>query len=116
MKTLMLLPALLSNFVPDYAANPQGYLQAEETVTRGETNGVGLLIVALISLVIALSVVSSMKAKLKTARHRQDADQYISRGSLYLTAREDRFLYQTEQRRRIETRTQPQQRGPIQKG
>lgn len=115
MKTLLLL-GLLSNFVPDYEADPQYYYQAEDTLTRGEANGIGLLIVAALSLIIALAVVGSMKAKLKTARHRQDADDYIRRNSLSLIVREDRFLYQTESRRRIETRSQPQGRGPIQKG
>ena len=77
-------------------------------------SGVGrVLIAAGVALLIAFLVVGRMKAKLKTARFRTDAADYVRKNSLLLSVRQDHFLYSTEQRRRIE---QPQNRQPMQKG
>jgi|GEM_PF-6229037 len=108
MNRSMLFPALQYGY--DGAS---GWTQSSSAEIRPET--IGLIIVALIALLIALAVVNSMKAKLKTARHQGNAANYMRSNSLTLQVRQDHYLYTTEQRRRI-PQNQNANRGPMQKG
>jgi len=63
----------------------------------------GPVITALIlALIIAMIVVGTLKAQLKQAVHERAAANYVVDGSFALQVRDDRFLYQTTQRRKIE--------------
>jgi len=62
-----------------------------------------LLIGALIALVAAFAVVGALKGQLKQAVSQSGASHYIREGSFKLNARSDRFLYETTNRRKIET-------------
>lgn len=62
-----------------------------------------ILIIAVVALIIALISVGSMKAQLKTARARTEASDYARAGSFALDVKQDRFLYQNVERRRVET-------------
>ncbi len=63
---------------------------------------VKLAITIFVPVLIALIVCSVWKKQMKTAVLARDARNYISKQGLQLTAQEDRFLYRTETRRRIE--------------
>lgn len=65
--------------------------------------GTWMLAVALVALVAALAVTGSMKAKLKTAAQKAAASDYVRADSLELKVNTDRFLYVTEERKRIES-------------
>lgn len=66
--------------------------------------GIFWLILVIIALVIALIAVGSMRAKLKTAKMQVSASNYIRENSFELRVRQDRFLYRTVSRRKIEQR------------
>lgn len=61
-----------------------------------------LAVVFILPCVIALIVCLILKSQMKSVR-KQSADAYISPGGLNLRIREDRFLYDTVTRRRIDT-------------
>lgn len=61
-----------------------------------------LLVAGVLSLVIALAVVGALKAQLRQAAGAHAANAYVAPGSFELTLRDDRFLNQTQTRRRIE--------------
>ena len=61
-----------------------------------------LLIGGIVALIAAFIVCSSMAAKLKTAAKQAAAGNYVRAGSLSLDRKEDRFLYTTTERRKIE--------------
>lgn len=63
---------------------------------------VGLIVVVVVALLVAFFVTASMKAKLKTATRQSHAANYVRKDSLVLDIKSDRFLYKTEQRRKIE--------------
>ncbi len=78
--------------------------QVEDIKVLG-VSGIGLLIVIVLALIIAFVVLSTLKAQLKAAKNRADAANYIRDGSFELHVNQDRFLYETTQRRRIQTNT-----------
>ena len=59
------------------------------------THAIFLAVAWIISLLIGLGVVSSMKKQMNTALPKTEADKYIIPGSLALTQQSDRFLYST---------------------
>ena len=61
--------------------------------------GQNIVIALAVGLVVALIVVSSMKAKLKTVRPRREAHEYTRPGSMNVTRSRDLFLYRTVSRR-----------------
>jgi len=65
-----------------------------------------LLIAAVIAAIAAFAVVGSLTAQLKQAVHKNEAADYVRKGSFNLTVRQDHFLYETTKRRKIETDTQ----------
>ena len=62
---------------------------------------VPILIVLAISLLIAWAVTASMKRKMKTARSREAAHDYVRRDSFNLREKTDLYLYRTRTRVRI---------------
>ena len=62
-----------------------------------------LLIAALIALIAAFATVGGLRAQLKQAVSQSGASNYVRPGSFRLNAHSDRFLYETTNRRRIET-------------
>ena len=90
----------------DYISNSGDFLQnarnGEPVDTYGGSGSAGmpaglkLAIVILVPCLIALIAVSSMKAKMKTAREKTTAEDYLVRGSLNLRIREDRFINRTQ--------------------
>ena len=62
-----------------------------------------LLIAALIALIAAFATVGGLRAQLKQAVSQSGASSYVRPGSFRLNAHFDRFLYETTNRRRIET-------------
>ncbi len=62
-------------------------------------------IILVAALVIALIVVLIMRAGMKSARRQSGAGDYVVRGSLNLTRREDIYLYTTTVRTKIESNT-----------
>ena len=61
-----------------------------------------LIATILIPLAIAGAVCSSWKSKMKTAKTARTADNYIPENGFKLVAQEDKFLYRTTTRRKIE--------------
>ena len=61
-----------------------------------------LPVILLVAFVIALIVVFSMKAQMKTVRKRNSANSYVKPGSFNLTRIQDIYLYTTTTRRRIQ--------------
>lgn len=59
-----------------------------------------------ISLLVALIVVSILKAGMKNVSEKEEADHYIS-SELSLTQRTDRFTHKTTTRRKVETDSAP---------
>ena len=104
-------------FAPSFALGLGilAFLNGRGALPQGEGNATGLLIVAGIALVLALAVVGSMKAKLKTAKFQSDAAGYGLNETFQLSLREDRFLYTTETRHRIAQQNN-NTRAPMQKG
>lgn len=90
----------------DFISNSADFLQAARngepvdtyggSGSAGMPTGLKLVIVIALPCVIALIAVSSMKAKMKTAREKTTAEDYLIRGSLNLRIREDRFLNRTQ--------------------
>ncbi len=72
--------------------------------------GVRIGIAAVAALIIAFVRVNSMKAKLQTAHSRSGAADYAKDGSFELGIKQDRFLYERTERRRIQT-SQPSAQG-----
>ena len=107
------ITALLSNFYMTFDSGP-----TEHRLSSSEYGTIGLIIVAALALIIAFAVIGSMKRKLNTARKASNAQDYVKPHSLYLTIREDRFLYTTETRHRVAQQNGQQGpgRGPMQKG
>ena len=62
-----------------------------------------LLVVVIIAVIVAFVVTGSMKAKLKTASFKVGAADYIRKDSLNLSENSDIFLYQSVNKRKIET-------------
>lgn len=58
-----------------------------------------ILIALAVGIVIALLVVTSMKAKLKTVRPAKSAANYVKDGSMHVTERSDIFLFRNVSRR-----------------
>ena len=107
------ITALLSNFYMTFDSNPTEY-----RVSGSEYGTMGIIIVAVIALIVAFTVIGSMKRKLNTAKKATNARNYVKPNSLYLTVREDRFLYTTETRHRVaqQNGSHGPGRGPMQKG
>lgn len=61
-----------------------------------------LLILTIAALVVALIVVGVLRGQLKTAGRQAGAENYIREGSFDLHVKQDHFLYQTVERRKIE--------------
>ncbi len=61
----------------------------------------------LLAAVVAFAVVGSMQAKLKTAVRQSAAGNYLQRDSFHLEINEDRYLYTTTSKRRIQTQSGP---------
>jgi cytochrome bd-type quinol oxidase subunit 2 len=87
---LVLAPAVLAAAGDSNAADDAGSL------------GVKLAVIILVPLIVALLVCSIWKSKMKTARLARTADNFIPQGGFRLTGQEDRFLYRTTVRRKIE--------------
>jgi len=62
-----------------------------------------LLVTFVPSLLVALVVCLVLKSRMKTAVTARRADRYIPANGFQLTLKEDRFLFRTETRRRIES-------------
>lgn len=62
-----------------------------------------VLLAALLALIVALAVVGSLKGQLKQAAYQNAASGYVDEGSFELRGKTDRFLYETTERRKIET-------------
>ena len=75
-----------------------------EATSEGGGLGFPIIIVLVIALIAAIIVLSSLKAQMKTAKHENLAMNYIREGSFKLDIRQDIFLYQTEQRQKVETK------------
>ncbi|MBP3633351.1 MAG: TPM domain-containing protein [Oscillospiraceae bacterium] len=108
---LLLEDAFLPHFGEDdwyegfraYALTCQDYLEsaaAGEPVESGD--GILYVIVIGVSFLIALIVVSILRAGMKNVRTKYEADAYVSR-DLALTQRRDQFTHKTTTRRKIET-------------
>lgn len=79
------------------------FAETEENVSWGTTDILKLVAIAVvIGFVIALIVVSIMKSKLKSIRHKYEAGSYIKPGSFKLNDRNDLYLYN-----RLEKRAKP---------
>ena len=70
-----------------------------------ETKRTYSIIAVVASCVIALIVVLVMRGKMKTARAKRDAADYLVRSSFNLTRVQDIYLYSTTVKRKIETST-----------
>lgn len=81
----------------DYISYPDDSWEPETTISL-----TGLFVIIFIPCGIALIVCLILKAQLKSV-HKPSADAYISPDGLNLRIREDRFLYNTVTRRRIDT-------------
>ena len=68
---------------------------------EGASAGAYFVVIA-IAFVIALIVVSILRAGMKNVHLKQEAGNYVSRG-LNLTLRRDQFTHKTTSRRKIET-------------
>jgi uncharacterized protein len=66
---------------------------------------VKLAVVVLLPVIIACVICLSWRAKMKTAVSARSAGNYIPEGGFHLTGKEDRFLYRTETRRTIESKS-----------
>ncbi|MHC6204381.1 hypothetical protein ACYULU_14470 [Breznakiellaceae bacterium SP9] len=88
---LLLLVSIFSIFLPSQAFAQDG-AYAE---TQGETESKGLYYAAGagISLLLAVLIMQSMKAKMNTARPQVFAGSYVKEGSFALCTKTDRFLY-----------------------
>ena len=61
-----------------------------------------IVVLVALPLIIALIVCSVWKSQMKTAKKAQTADNYIPENGFNLTVKEDRFLYRTTVRRKVE--------------
>ena len=62
-----------------------------------------LLLAAVFAAIVALAVVGGLRSQLKQAVQQSAAENYVQDGSFRLQVRLDHFLYETTQRRKIET-------------
>ena len=62
-----------------------------------------LLMAAVLAAIVALAVVGCLKAQLNQAVMQSEASSYVREGSFSLSEQSDHFLYETTQRRKIET-------------
>ena len=86
--------------------NEGGYSDGDYMVVEGsffESIWVRLGIAAVVALIIAFVRVNAMKAKLLTAHKRSGASDYAQEGSFELGVKQDHFLYERTERRRIQT-------------
>ena len=89
----------------DYAEAFDTYAEKCEYYLNGHINGFpfefgpNLLLALIVGLVIALIVVSSMKAQLKSVRRQNQANAYVKSGSMNITRAGDYFMYRTVTRR-----------------
>ena len=63
-----------------------------------------LLLAVILAAIIALVVVGCLKGQLKQAVHQSAAENYMKKDSFDLHVCVDHFLYETTQRRKIETK------------
>lgn len=63
-----------------------------------------LLMAAILAAVVALIVVGCLRGQLKQAAQQSAAENYVREGSFDLQVCFDHFLYETTQRRKIETK------------
>ena len=77
------------------------YLVAEGALF--DSVGVRIGVAAVIALIIAFVRVNAMKAKLQTAHSVSGAANYAEEGSFELSVKQDHFLYERTDRRRIQT-------------
>ena len=75
-----------------------------QATAGGEGSGTGYLVAVGISFLIALIVVSILKAGMKNVQTKWEARGYESR-PLNLTHRADRFTHTTTSRRKLETKS-----------
>ena len=80
---------------------------AAKAEASSEGGGIGfpIIVVLIIALIVAFIVLSCLKAQMKTAKHENLAMNYVRAGSFTLDVRQDIFLYQTEQRTKVESNT-----------
>lgn len=64
--------------------------------------GFPIVLVLIVALIVALIVLSRLKAQMKTAKREKMAMNYVKEGSFRLDVQQDIFLYQTEQRQKVE--------------
>ena len=94
----------------DAAYDDYAYGEYEEEAPLLDSVGVRIAIAAGVALIIAFARVSAMKAKLQTAHSRSGASDYAKEGSFELGVKQDRFLYERTERRRVQT-SQPSSGG-----
>ena len=73
----------------------------------GELASGTLLLSAIGALIAALAVVGVLQGQLRQAVRQSAAHSYVREGSFELTVRNDHFLYETTERRRIEPKQEP---------
>lgn len=89
--------------VDDYIAYPDdSYIEEPAWVEEKAFSLSTLVVIIFIPCAIALIVCLILKAQLKSV-HNPSADAYVGPEGLHLRIREDRFLYNTVTRRRIDT-------------
>ena len=74
-----------------------------ESSDRGSGLGIAIVVVVIVALIVSCIVLSCLKAQMKTAKHENMAMNYVRDGSFKLDVRQDIFLYQTEQRQRVQS-------------
>lgn len=96
-----LLPSLSAS---DYGDAFSDYLDKGVGLMQGPDLSellVPILVILGVSLLIAMLVTQAMKAKMKTARARRTASNYVRDGSFVVREQADLFLYRTRTRTRI---------------
>lgn len=101
MKKRTLTTALLLSFAQIACAEAE---LAERASSIFAVPGEYLLLLAILALIVALTVVGRMKAKLRTANRQVYASSYIREGSFALQIQSDHFLYEKVERRKIESK------------
>lgn len=87
----------------DYVTTCEEYLSLADAGNPVRKSAMPMILVAVaVSLLIAFIVSNTLKNKMKSVSKRSVAHEYITKGGLNLTTRSDLFLYQTENRRKIE--------------
>ena len=62
-----------------------------------------LLMCAVLAAIVAFAVLGALRSQLRQAVHQSDAEHYVKEGSFALRYDLDRFLYETTERRKLET-------------